>query len=74
MGDVLALAPLADVRAGRLVLVSLDLCGLRRSITKAWSTSPLSPREVPEDVVVAYSHTHSAGWLVPDRAPCPAAS
>jgi hypothetical protein len=86
VADVLVFAPLAprgdpgrqgagavEPGGGRvLIRAHLDLVGLpqrrHQELLKALSEATGVPAE---DVVVAYSHSHSAGWLVPDRAGLP---
>src|SRR5688500_4214416 len=71
--DVRADSPLRAPRPSRLLVrAHLDLVGLpqtrhqalRRAIAAGAGTTA-------EDAVVAYSHSHSAGWLLPDRSGLP---
>lgn len=65
--DVLALAPLSG-GGQTMVRVALDLCGLvgrqHEDMQQAVGTACHLPAT---DVVITSSHTHSSGWLAPDR-------
>ena len=87
VADVLVLAPLEappDDPAGaagrpgsasaarRLVRAHLDLVGLPRARHEALRRAlAAGAGTAVEDAVVAYSHSHSAGWLLPDRSGLP---
>ena len=66
-------APGDAAGGGRVLLrAHLDLVGLPRHRHGALVAAIAGAAGVPEeDVVVAYSHTHSAGWLTDDRLPLP---
>jgi hypothetical protein len=56
----------------RLVRAHLDLVGLPQARHQALRRALASGAGVPlEDTMVAYSHSHSAGWLLPDRSALP---
>ena len=51
-----------------MVRVQLDLCGLVPAQHHHLATALARTVAVPaEQMVITYSHTHSAGWQAPDR-------
>ncbi len=75
-GDVLAFAPLETDRAGSFGLpvlrVCVDLVGLMRRQYAELVTTLATAASLPEEnVVVTFSHSHSAGYFVPNRIPLP---
>jgi hypothetical protein len=71
-GDRGAPAPPGGPPDRLLVRAHLDLVGLASTEHGALVRAVVEATgAAPEDVVVTYSHTHSAGWLVSDRIPLP---
>ncbi|MGH2389670.1 MAG: neutral/alkaline non-lysosomal ceramidase N-terminal domain-containing protein, partial [Chloroflexota bacterium] len=69
--DVLVIGP---VDAGRspMVRVQIDLCGLMPAQHHRLVAALARAGAIPaEQVVITYSHTHSAGWQAPDRVGLP---
>ena len=73
VADVLVLAPLAPAPVARLLVrAHLDLVGLPQVRHEALRRALAAGAGAAlEDAVVAYSHSHSAGWLLPDRSRLP---
>lgn len=71
--DVLAFAPLEPGEESVPVLrVYIDLVGLMRRQYAELIASVAAAAGLPEEnVVVAFSHSHSAGYFVPNRIPLP---
>lgn len=70
LADVLALAPLD--RGPLHLRAHLDLVGLASADHQALQETLAQVAGIaPDRVVVAFSHTHSAGFLLPDRASLP---
>ncbi len=71
VGDVLILGAL-DGSDRLIVRAHLDLCTLAEEQTASLVAGLAEAADVSaDDVIVAYSHTHSGGWLVPDRISLP---
>jgi hypothetical protein len=69
--DALALLPSGGDGPGLLRLL-IDLVGLGKNELDALTQTAADASGIPvENVVVTFSHTHSAGWMTPDRIPLP---
>jgi len=69
--DALALFPISGDGPGLLRLL-IDLVGLGKNELDALTQSAADASGIPaQNVVVTFSHTHSAGMMTPDRIPLP---
>jgi hypothetical protein len=67
LGDVVAIGPVGDA-APRLLRAHLDLVYLPEDQHALLRSALSQASGVPmEHTIVSYSHTHSSGWLGPDR-------
>ena len=69
--DVIALLPRAGDGPGLLRLL-IDLVGLGKNELDALTQTAADASGIPsQNVVITFSHTHSAGMMTPDRIPLP---